>query len=190
MLKLFHCDVSQLSDEDFLKFYQMADRARKDKADRLQKEPAKKLTLAAGMLSRMGIAEILGIDPKTISFGRDKNGKPYAKDLDIHFSLSHSGTFAVCAISDHPVGVDAEREKDVNPDVAKRCFVGRELEYVFKTGENVSKRIIEVWTKKEAYVKMLGLGVSDFQSFDVFGKRCVHTVQYQDYFISVSSSES
>lgn len=190
MLKLSYCDVSQISDEEFLKLYRMTDRSRKDKADRLKREPAKKLTLAAGMLARMGIAEILGIDPKTISFGRDKNGKPYAKDLDIHFSLSHSGTLAVCAISDKPVGVDAEREKDVDPNVAKRLFVGQELEYVFKTEENVSKRIIEVWTKKEAYVKMLGQGVSDFSTFDVFEKKSVQTTQYQDYYISVSVQES
>lgn len=38
-----------------------------------------------------------------------QGGKPYlAKEPDIHFNLSHSGEWAVCAISSSPVGVDIQ----------------------------------------------------------------------------------
>lgn len=189
MLKIYCCDISDFSDEDFLEMYQNADRSRQSKADRLQQEPSKKLTLAAGMLARIGLARYFHVSPKTISFRRGKNGKPYAEGLDIHFSLSHSGSLAVCVISDKPVGIDVEHRRPVNKKVMKRCFTKEERRYVFSEDVRVAGRFLEVWTKKEAYVKMHGMGVADFMSFDVLQQKGVYTMPYRDYVLSVAMQE-
>lgn len=186
MLKLFCFDVSTLSEEEFIALYQNNDRQRQMKADRLQKEPDKKLSLAAGMLARVGISRHLDIPPQEISFRRSKNGKPYAVGLDIHFSISHSGTLAVCAISDKPVGIDVEQLKKVHLKVARRCFTEQEQAYVFEKKGSPQEKFFEIWTKKEAYVKMMGMGVSDFLSFDVMKNENIRTIHYEDYIISIA----
>lgn len=55
-----------------------------------------------------------------------QGGKPYlAKEPDIHFNLSHSGEWAVCAISSSPVGVDIQHCDEGRRDVASRFSTAR-----------------------------------------------------------------
>ncbi len=185
MLKVFSCDIRLFSQEDFDKMYKQADRARKEKADRLKDESKRKLSLAADMLVRDAISKELGIKKEEIVFETNENGKPYAKGLDIHFSLSHSGDFVFLALSDGPVGIDAEKMRDVNLDIANRMFTEGEKDYVFKEEEKVKERFFEIWTKKEAYVKMLGGRVLDFLSFSVLDKN-IETKRHGDYTVSIS----
>lgn len=186
VLHLYCCDVSKLTDEEFLRMYQLSDKQRQEKADRLKHLPSKKLSLAAGMLARISIAQKLNLRPEDISFRNHKGGKPYAEGLDIHFSLSHSGNLAVCAISDKPVGIDVEQNKKANFNVARRCFTKAELQYVLSGKEKSQQRFFEVWTKKEAYVKLLGTGIQDFLKFNVVGNKTIDTIFYQNYTVSVA----
>lgn len=186
VLHLYCCDVSKLTDEEFLRMYQLSDKQRQEKADRLKHLPSKKLSLAAGMLARVSIAQKLNLRPEDISFRNHKGGKPYAEGLDIHFSLSHSGNLAVCAISDKPVGIDVEQNKKANFNVARRCFTKAELQYVLSGKEKSQQRFFEVWTKKEAYVKLLGTGIQDFLKFNVVGNKTIDTIFYQNYTVSVA----
>ena len=166
--------------------YEQAGTARKEKADRLKDENKRKLSLAADMLVRKSISEELGIKKEDIVFETNENGKPYAVGLDIHFSLSHSGEYVFLALSDKPVGIDAEKVRDVNTDIADRMFTNEERQYVFKEEEKIKERFFEIWTKKEAYVKMLGGKVSDFLGFSVLEKN-IETKKYEDYTVSVSN---
>ncbi len=190
MLRLYSFDVSAMSDDDFLRMYQESDRSRKLKIDRLKKEPAKKLSVAAGMLARQGIAHYFGMHPQDVTFRRDTNGKPYAEGLDIHFSLSHSGNLAVCAISDKPVGIDVEKVRSVNMHVAEKMFTQKEQYYISSEKRKTQQRFFEIWTKKEAYVKRLGTGITDFQSFDVMGDSSVYLVKHKKYMVAVSISQN
>ena len=44
---------------------------------------------------------------------RTENGKPYI-DGDIHFSLSHTDSLTICAVSDKNIGADAEKIRSIN----------------------------------------------------------------------------
>lgn len=97
----------------------------------------------------------------------EPNGKPVAKNC--YVSISHSGDMvAVCRNDDVPVGIDIEKmvERDFNK-VANRFFRGKELE---KFNENpVAETFYEIWTRKEAYSKILGTGVQEVvKGFDVY----------------------
>jgi serine/threonine protein phosphatase PrpC len=43
------------------------------------------------------------------AFDRNENGKPFLVGYDVHFSISHTEGLVTCAISDKPIGVDAEK---------------------------------------------------------------------------------
>lgn len=86
----------------------------------------------------------------------DPNGKPrlYHKGEEIHFSLSHSGDYAVCAISDIPVGIDIEKIDTFKPEIANRFFNPSELKYVAD-----AESFYRIWTLKEGYLKAVGMGL-------------------------------
>ena len=97
------------------------------------------------------------------SFRYNDNGKPFVDKEGIFFNISHSKGRVVCAVSDKPVGVDIEKltEKSTEEieNFAKRYFV--ENEVLTLEQENYSSvAFYEIWTKKEAYSKMLGSALS------------------------------
>ncbi len=186
MLKLYHCDISKMSDDDFLKLYIKSEETRRAKADRLKKKPAKKLSIAAGELVRDAISKEFSIPKDDIRFRVDKNGKPYTESAPVHFSISHSKNIAVCAISDHPVGIDIECVRDVNINIAKRQFAADELRYVFEKWDLSKQRFFEIWTRKEAYVKLIGKGISHFPNFSVMNNNSIETHIRGKYIVSIA----
>ncbi|EDX84518.1 4'-phosphopantetheinyl transferase superfamily [Synechococcus sp. PCC 7335] len=104
-----------------------------------------------------------------IAFGYSKYGKPEMRtaskgDRPFHFNLSHSGEIALCALGgDHVVGVDIEKVKPIQrlEGMLERCLVAREKAVVesFAT-EKQPFAFLQYWTCKEAYLKAIGLGLS------------------------------
>jgi len=90
---------------------------------------------------------------------RGKHGKPFVPGHEVRFNLSHSGALTVCAFArGREVGIDVEREnRKVEPlKLAQRFFAPDEAEAVRNGGREVFFRL---WTRKEAYLKALGLGI-------------------------------
>ena len=76
------------------------------------------------------------------------NGKPYfPAKRDIHFSLSHSRTHVLCALSDTPVGIDIESPRPVSERTA-RYFCSPDELFAFDP--------LDLWVLKESYIKLVG----------------------------------
>ncbi len=99
------------------------------------------------------------VHPLSISTADD--GKPYlVSEPNIHFSLSHSGTWAVCALSDCPVGVDIEKCEPGRRDVASRFFHRDEVRYIDSLSAAAKdSAFYSLWTLKESFVKTTGRGL-------------------------------
>lgn len=95
-------------------------------------------------------------------------GKPYFKNLPCHFSLSHSGEYVFCAVSDEEIGADIQMCKTLkNHHLEKRYFTEREQQLlVGEKGEERQKKFYRLWTKKEAYGKLTGDGIGDAVGLD------------------------
>ena len=95
---------------------------------------------------------------------KHRNEKPYFKDYPfVRFSVSHSGSLVVVAMAETEGGIDVEEIKE-KP-------YGRIVERNFTAGEAAEVKDLEsflkVWTKKEAYLKLTGDGLSGLRSSDV-----------------------
>jgi len=118
------------------------------------------------------IAEKVEISPKTITISRPEGKKPFLPNYpDIHFSISHSGEWVVCAVSDTEIGIDIEKigEKEVKSSLKSRVLTKNELGYL-ETLSNKQKTTIfyQYWTIKEAYSKCIGLGLGiDFRKIEI-----------------------
>lgn len=119
----------------------------------------------------------------------EKSGKPIADNCFV--SISHSGPAISVCKSDIPVGIDIEKtdRKRNFEEIAKRCFHGAESELYLKNPS--AEKFYEIWTKKEAYSKLLGRGLADILSgFDVYSLDGVKfkTYRINSYIISVCES--
>jgi 4'-phosphopantetheinyl transferase len=129
------------------------------------------------IVARATLRDILGhclrTDPAAIAFGYGKKGKPaLSGSTDLQFSVAHSAEVAAYAVSvGAPVGVDVERLRPLDQleTIAERTFSRRECEVL--RGLPVELRpagFFNCWTRKEAYVKALGEGLSyPLQQFSV-----------------------
>ena len=139
-------------------------RWRRRRLERLRYAPAREASLGAGLLWRY-VMEHRGVDPEEpVRFLQA--GKPvFAQREDVHFSLSHSGPYAMCAISDRPVGADIQQIKPVHLSIARR-FHFRERDWLAEQPQAEQLRaFFRIWTRKEAWVKAVSrdqlLGLDD-----------------------------
>lgn len=86
-------------------------------------------------------------------------GKPYWENSSLHFSISHSKAHVFCALSDRPIGIDAEElNRDVNLKLADRILSPFELEQ-YQQAEDKRLALLKFWVLKEAQAKLTGEGI-------------------------------
>jgi 4'-phosphopantetheinyl transferase len=111
---------------------------------------------------RRVLADRLGCSPAAIRFSYGTNGKPMLEGGRIEFSLAHSEGDAVIALADGAaIGVDIELLRPI-PDVeslARLVFSDSERRELELASDPVWA-FLNGWTRKEAYVKALGLGLT------------------------------
>ena len=90
---------------------------------------------------------------------RTELGKPYFLRSHLEFSLSHTKTMAFCAISNHPIGIDAETVRPVRGGVAERTMNPGELAWMAEQPD-ADRAFLQLWTMKEAWAKLSGKGLN------------------------------
>lgn len=165
-MKWYKFNINDLTDEIYQKYFSLMSCERQEYTSCLLKESDRKRTVAGEMLARKLVAEICKVDEESIVFEKNEKGKPYAKNLDVNFSISHSGDFAVCAADRRPVGIDIEKLRAVNLKTAYRFCNENEIKYIFESGKEALPRFFEIWTAKEAAFKLQGGNCSDFKEID------------------------
>lgn len=113
------------------------------------------------LLMCRGLREYYGISVQP-TFVRSEGGKPALLEYpEIYFNLSHCKRGLMCALSDAQVGCDIESIQDpLKPDLVHYCCNEEETASVFAAA-NPALRFTELWTRKEALVKLTGEGLTD-----------------------------
>ena len=120
---------------------------------------------------RLILAGYLKVEPTEINFRLGPRGKPYLVGDGLQFNLSHSGKLALIGVAKHELGVDVEKVRHLESltQIAQRHF--SDSEYRKLDALPVDARELafyRCWTRKEAYIKALGEGLSlALDSFDV-----------------------
>lgn len=118
----------------------------------------------------------LSIAPDRLRFRYNSHGKPVLQEASggggLYFNLAHSGELALVAVANgRELGVDLER---IRPEVeclpiARRFFSPREVQSLMSLPpEAQMAAFYRGWTRKEAYIKARGKGLSlPLDQFDV-----------------------
>ncbi len=90
---------------------------------------------------------------------RTELGKPYFADCSVHFSVSHTPRHVFCAISEKPMGIDAEEmDRDVKLSLAEKILSAKELAQFRQAGDK-RLALLTFWVLKEAAGKCTGQGM-------------------------------
>lgn len=191
MNKLYYLLISEnINKNIFSKLLQLVLKEKQRQIERFYFDIDKKLSLYAELLVRIMACSILGIDNEGIKFDKLEYGKPFIKNYpDFHYSITHTRNAVVVAVSDKPVGVDIERIRKAEIKIANRFFVSNEQTFINQITDESDIRFFEVWTKKEAYIKCIGKGLSmPLNTFNVLdeaiSQRMISFVK-DNYIISV-----
>ena len=135
----------------------------------------------------------LCVSKESIFVKKEKHEKPYLYGHnEWQFNISHTKGMIAIAVSDKPIGIDVEIIRKNDLRIAQRFFASSEIDYIndAKSDGDQNKRFLEIWTKKEAYVKFTGEGMNrllnTFSVFDIPVKN--RTLFVDDYIISVCIS--
>jgi 4'-phosphopantetheinyl transferase len=138
------------------------ERARADRF--LFAEDRRDYTLAHDLLRRC-LSIYRPAEPSAWEFDIEPSGKPVLRgDHAISFNLSHTRGLVACAIgAGIPIGVDAEgagRVVDAGA-IATRYFSPSEVAALAQFGDPTHRlRFLDLWTLKEAFIKAVGIGLS------------------------------
>jgi 4'-phosphopantetheinyl transferase len=134
--------------------------------------PRRRFVAARAFLREM-LARYMEQRPEELCFTYTRRGKPELAGTspDLRFNLSHAGEQAVLAISaGSDIGVDIERLRDFPEleEVARTLLTPREADLVLTAHGAVRvARFFACWTRREAVLKALGLGLEAMQDLEV-----------------------
>lgn len=138
------------------------------KLEKLKISQKRRQSIAAELLLIRLVKELDPDAPLPLSIDTEVDGRPFLRDHALHFSLSHSGSYAACAVSDGEIGIDLQRVKAVESRLLRRCMSQDEQSYIL-SADDPDAAYTEIWTKKESYAKARGLGLRlPFSSFSVY----------------------
>lgn len=201
-MRIILSDIRQFDNEDiFNEAFKKTSDDRKKMILSLKAPVDKKRSLAAGCLLDFALKES---NLNGFKIQKGTHGKPFLPDApNFHFNLSHSGSFALIAYADTPVGADIQQSRHIRDITAKRFL--SEKEYGAMPSDESEKQhfLNKLWTIKEAYIKLNGHGLScDMRSctadilshriFDayktVFFRHFNFSSEDKDYNLSICSS--
>lgn len=180
MLKVYAMNVSGIDAGDKCLLSKMS-KKRLVKINRYRIEEKKKQSIGAELLLNYALKSSEPVEWET-----DENGKLYVPDSKYYVNLSHSGDYAVCAVSDSEVGVDIQKIGAANMKLAKRFFTEEECKFI-EEAKNPDDEFCRLWTRKESLVKAAGKGLAiPLTSFSTLTNAVQYdgmTYKFKEYFV-------
>lgn len=170
MTKVFYIDVSCFSNDKLFEAATAQLPAKRLEKIKKLKNSTDKYLCAGAWLALEEALKCFSAHSCDKEIALTKKGKPYFKNIkNIYFSLSHSGSIALCAVSDKEVGADVQLITDFCEKICKKYFSKDEEKYIFASSAQKDKteRFFRIWSLKEAYVKMTGEGLSGFKKLSL-----------------------
>ncbi len=139
-----------------------------NRADRFHFQKDSDHFVAARGVLRLILSKYLRIEPSEILFCYGPHGKPeLAEGINenfVRFNVAHSHGLAIYAVArGHNIGVDLEYLSPdlVAEDIMEQCLTPREIVLLKAHPHHIRQRVFfTYWTRKEACLKALGMGLA------------------------------
>ncbi|MCM3722845.1 4'-phosphopantetheinyl transferase family protein [Solibacillus isronensis] len=156
MTTIAYCKINEMP-TDWQRYLPFLENDVVQRIGRMRKTEDRLRTVCAHLLTKMMLVTTYEMELSEIRFTKDSNGK-YQLGQDLHFNLSHSGSYVACAISDFPVGIDVEQQVTRDFSLFQTLW-SEEENHFYKLLEQ--EAFYALWTAKESYGKYKGFGLHD-----------------------------
>lgn len=161
-LRVYLLDVSYVPAEVMAYLASTLSLKEKRKAVRFRKEEDRQLYVGGRGLLRVLIGECLDLLPSEIIIREERYGKPYLSGYEgtFQFNVSNSGSKVAIVINPagNAVGIDIEQVDTSFEywEIAAHYFTTKECDRIYS-----HRDFYKFWTKKEALLKVTGVGLVD-----------------------------
>ncbi len=148
-------NINDFTTEDIDKFY---DKIYKEKKEKIAKYK-NNITKVRSIIGEIILSELLTknkLSYNDLKYNINEYGKPYIKNKNLFFNISHSFDYVVVAISNNEIGIDIEKVRKTSLNIINKIATKKEKKYILSTPNKINERIFKIFTLKEAYFKMLG----------------------------------
>lgn len=130
------------------------------------------------------------LDEERPRLEHDDKGKPYLPDHpELSVSISHCRTAVAVVVSPQGrVGIDVECRRKIGEGLMERVCTEAELATV-RAADDVTMAFLQLWTRKEAVLKMRGTGIQGFGSMvDALSDESCHVMDLETRLLDVVAS--
>lgn len=182
-------DLAQMNEEQFVQILTLLPASDRREILRYRTFDDRKSKAVTAVILQKMIKEEFGISQPVIC--RSPQGKPYLKEYpQLFFNVSHCREACAVAFADRPVGIDVQEIRSFSQVTAE--WVCSESELTALAGsDNPDRFFIRMWTMKESYVKMTGIGISvDLKLVDTTKLEAeILTSEKNNYYLAVSFAD-
>lgn len=182
MVTLLYSDTTMIADQEFNFCLNQLPVSMQIEVMRYKNDSDRKSRL----LARLMLLETLkqsGKEDLITAWNLGKYKKPFIRGW-MEFNISHSGNLVLFAYSEQELGIDIEQKKELNYQDIMACLHSKEQELIVSS-DNPSKTFYDVWVRKEALMKALGIGITSGDRYcaidDVYdsktGKWTLHPIE-------------
>ena len=170
---LWFVRTNEVPPASYQALYDLLDAEERERAAAFYHDRDRITSVVTRGLLRRQLAHYDNRQPHEIQFSMVGNGKPALADSDIQFNVSHSGDRVLLGFSRAAeIGVDIEdpeRDLDDLLDISENFFAPGERQLLRTLPATELRRgFFNCWTRKEAFIKVYGEGLSrDLNSFEV-----------------------
>jgi len=163
-IQIWHGNIAA-SHAHYQDYWRVLDAAEQAHAEKMKNDLLSKRYVEVHGRLRKVLAQALNKRPEKINIKKAEHGKPYLPDTpELAFNLSHSASTLVIALGwDCRLGVDIEvcKPRSSLAGLVDKCFAEEESTY-WNTLPEAQKTLAfyRFWTRKEAFVKATGHGIS------------------------------
>jgi 4'-phosphopantetheinyl transferase len=165
VVDVWHLSLEDLQEANSSLFACLSD-TEKQRAARFVFERDRSRFITCRGLLRAVLAQLLSLSPVEVTFNYGEKGKPHLRGSPLFFNLSHSNDQAcIAACRETALGIDVECIRTPTHhtwvDLAQRFFSTAEIaELIALPASRQSEAFFACWTRKEAYLKLHGLGLA------------------------------
>lgn len=166
---IYYISIDHVTDNNIKKWQQYISEERRLRASEYLFWDDVKRCVMGEMLVLYALYDFFEMPPNKIEFELLEYGKPVIKGAnECQFSLSHSGKWVVCAVSSSLVGIDIEKKDERHTQIAKNYYTEYENNRIqmISDYEGRIEEFYKIWTLKESYMKITGLGL--YKGTDTF----------------------
>ena len=146
--------------------YSLLSNNEQERANRFKYKTDFNCYVSVHALLRVELCKLLNINIKSILIEESKNGKPSVSGSDMPFSLSRSKNYFTFIIgkNNQMVGIDIEQiKREINfADISRNYFSPEEQHSIYSLAKTADQIVafFEIWTRKEALLKAMGIGIN------------------------------